>query len=407
MPAVSRKRFEVNIKPKVGIEMELFIREDDIRIPAGNATAELIKAVSDESVERCDTEVLVDMCEVKTEPYSNMEHLDRDLRSTLQILERSATARRLRLLPISLEPFTREANLNWLCPASARMIQQVYSPGIWSRNAICGTQVSVEVSDGNALLFVHKALRRCLHLLLGLTANSPFMYGKPAGMLAARPSIKASLPDGAWTAEEIHETSWPTYIQHRMKLVENLNQVLPNPWFHNLLLRLRPDRQCIEVCVLETVPSIDLTMAMADLVRRLVVRFEVAYKENEKLPDFLGPDCQLALQKSMQSIVLFGLKGNVVDSNFKSPFGLDVTHEMIRYAGRIPDFGMPRCEMEAILYKALRIGAPAQSIMSEFGRRHDYKDPCACDCPHCSQTVAELCVEISADFHDQCKTVDA
>ena len=58
--------------------------------------------------------------------------------------------------------------------------------GIIRRNPEAALQVHVGMPDGHAAIRVFNALRRCLPLLQGLSANSPWWYGMDSGLASRR-----------------------------------------------------------------------------------------------------------------------------------------------------------------------------------------------------------------------------
>lgn len=400
-----REEFEVNPMATIGLEMELFVRDQNLD-PAGEAAKELAA-----QTRRClvdnyciGPELPIDMLEVRTTPHSSLDNLLMDMHTTLSVLTEEAEDEGLLVLPMSLDPTAEVINLDWSDERVREIVANMFGVGILEMSCIGSLQINVQVGDGNAALFVHQALRRAAHCLVALTANSPFYRGKPNGLLAMRPALKALVPDGGWVAEEIPERTWEEYYRNRIKMC-GIGSTMPSPWFHHLPLRIRPDRNmCIEFACLEVVPDMRMIIALSDFLRRLVTRLCMAYRKRELLPkSCFGPKQQMGLRKCMLEAMLHGRNGTFLDAGICAVPARKMIEELIAYAGEAPgDVSHDWNLTLDILRDVLENGTPAEKLLRRFREWHCCSVP-GCGCPDSTNVVKAIAEETAWRFHGQFK----
>ena len=401
-----REEYVVNPLATIGLEMELFVRNDELE-PAGEAA----KSLADQT-RRClddeycvGSELPIDMLEVRTRPHATLENLLMDLFSTLSVFTEEAEDEGLLILPVSVDPTAQLVTVDWSDKRVADFVLSKFGRGVALLSNVAALQVNIEVGDGNAALFIHAALRRIVPHLVALTANSPFYRGQPSGLLAMRPILKALLADGGLVAEDIREVEWHEYFEKRSRMCA-IGSAMPNPWFNHMPLRLRPDRNmCIEVACLEVVPDVRMVVALSDFLRRLVTRIALAYKHQEPIPDdVFGPFQQLGLRKCMQEAVLKGRRGTFLNANLQPIPAWKAIEKLIQYAGEAEgDPAHAWSNSELILQEALDHGSPAERLMSRFNELH-HCPVTGYGCPDCIRAVKAVLEETAWQFHAQFKS---
>lgn len=148
---------------QMGVEMELWVVDDDGRLADGGHLAE--------AHERIEPEFVGPLLEVHTDPHADQEALERDLTGTLRAAIRAADADDKRLVPLGT-PLT-EANP----PAKGRrgrLFEEIYGDGVISAKNCAGTHVHIEQDD----VVDQLNLLTALDPALALVSSSPYYRGR-------------------------------------------------------------------------------------------------------------------------------------------------------------------------------------------------------------------------------------
>ncbi|MCR4328570.1 MAG: glutamate-cysteine ligase family protein [Patescibacteria group bacterium] len=402
---VPRSEFRMPCEPlKIGIELELLVRDKKMN-SAGMRAQEVFTSDAVSLDGKISVEALVDIVEVKTDPHAGIAQVVRDLQGTCDVLQNYFANEGCALLPISLAPLevigTPSFNHCFIKEIGVRK----HGVGVCRLDGIASTQFNIDVGEGNALLYVHKAFRGIVPLLVSLTANSPFHGALNTHMLAMRANVRSMLLDsGGWMAENIHETDWAEYLERRARMC-SIGAVMSAPWAHNGPLRLRPDKgMCLEISPCEVIPRFRGIGTMADFLRRVVLELLQCYISGEPLPEFFGASEDLAVQKNMQESVIRGRNGTFLNRSLEgvsTRYALEQLVEWVdSFSARKEANGDPSwqwSETVNALWDILENGTPAERMVAEFQRIHDC--PNRLDgCPACGDSIREVCREVAKDF---------
>lgn len=143
--------------------------------------------------------------------------------------------------------------------------------GLLRRTPESALHVHVGMPDGESAVRGFNALRRHMPLLLGLSANSPWWFGRDSGLASARSALVRAYP-GRGIPEALRDMAEAEERIAAMVIVAGA----PEPTFLWWDLRLHPTHGTIEVREMDAQSSLEGVASLAALVRVLAVEAQDA-----------------------------------------------------------------------------------------------------------------------------------
>jgi len=138
--------------------------------------------------------------------------------------------------------------------------------GLLRRTPESALHVHVGLPDERAAVAAFNALREQLPLLLGLSANSPWWFGRDSGFASARSVLVRSYP-GRGIPEAMDDIEEAERRTDAMLVVADA----PEPTFVWWDMRLHPEYGTLEIREMDTQSSLESVAALAALVRALTL----------------------------------------------------------------------------------------------------------------------------------------
>jgi len=180
----------------------------------------------------------------------------------------------------------------------------------------------------------------------------------------------------------------------------------------NGLIRIRPDRMCVEIGAADLIARPDHLAGIVALLRRVTYRILSAYRDGEPLPSWFGTDAHaiqdMAFRTAMLSAVKLGSAGSCYTQAGRPAVIRDIFEQLVQWAGdsMVPDdSSQPWCQAVQGLHDLLNQGSPAERMLRSFHALHsDCADPLN-GCPGCNPAVADVCRQWSRNFHSAFDTM--
>ncbi len=144
---------------------------------------------------------------------------------------------------------------------------------------VCAVHVHVELPDREIAVLVANHLRLWLPLLVALSANSPFCRGRDTGYADWRAVIRGRFP---CLGPPPYTESWRDYEQVAEAITAAGAMLGPNLPLWDIRPNLR--LPTIEIRCMDVVASVDDTVALAMLVRALVVTAQMRVQAGDRGP---------------------------------------------------------------------------------------------------------------------------
>jgi glutamate---cysteine ligase / carboxylate-amine ligase len=251
--------------PTVGVEEEFLVLDPATGLPVQTAEEVLAHALGDGCESILQPEVL--RCQVETASpvchslHEVSEHLTRSRRAL------GAAARRLGTLiaPVGAAPVGEPAAS--ITPKDRYLSMAQAAPALMQEQLINGMHVHVEVPSRAAGIAVMNRLRPSLHVLLALSANSPWWRGNDSGF-------------ASWRA--VHGQRWPVdgappYCrdepdhERRVQTLLDTGVILDRAQLY-WQMRVSERYPTVEVRIADVAIDVPTATTYAGLVRALVVR---------------------------------------------------------------------------------------------------------------------------------------
>jgi len=343
-------------------------------------------------------------CEIKTEPHRAAGELLAEYRARAGWLCRWAESRGLLVVPLAATPLETRCTVtpsNFL----RQLTDGKYGIAAMELNHSMCTQVNTRVEDGDALLALYQGLVRIAPVLIGMFANSPFASGRRAGVMSYRHIIRRVLLNGGDPEHLPRALRWEDYLKSHLDLT-SMGTWFPAIVALNGMIRVRPDRMCVENGVTDTIADPRHLAGMLELSRRVAYRILCAYRDGEALPSWFGPENEavrdVAFRASMLSAVRMGSKGLCCTTELRAAPIAEVFAQLLSWVGEsgIPeDPSLLWGQAEAGLRDLLEHGSPAERLLLAFGELHpDCTDPVN-GCSGCPAHVVEVCRRHGQAFH--------
>ena len=259
----------------VGVEEEYFVVDDETLEPVPAADV-LFDDVPDELRGHVGTELFKFVFETTTDKAQTLEEAREEMRRKRTALVEHARNHGYEVLVAGLHPTARwDEHEHAEGQRYESQLERIGYPQ--HRNITAGLHVHIGMDDADEAVRVADELRRYLPLLLALSANSPFWYGRDTELASARAVVFENLPN---TGIPSRFGDWETFRGFERRMVEEGSvsdrgeiwwDVRPHTEYGTVELR-SPDAQT----------SLDRAFAFVALCRALVL--ELARRDERTNP---------------------------------------------------------------------------------------------------------------------------
>ena len=248
----------------VGVEEEYFVVDGDTLEPVPAADV-LFEDVPDELNGNVGTELFKFVFETTTEKAQGLEEAREEMRRKRTALVEHARDHGYEVLVAGLHPTALwDEHEHAEGPRYERQLARIGYPQ--HRNITAGLHVHVGLDDADEAVRVADELRRYLPLLLALSANSPFWYGRDTGLASARAVVFENLPN---TGIPSRFGDWETFRVFERRMVEDGSvSDRGEIWWD---VRPHTEYGTVEVRSPDAQTSLDRSFAFVALCRALVL----------------------------------------------------------------------------------------------------------------------------------------
>jgi carboxylate-amine ligase len=200
----------------VGVEEEYFVVDAETLEPVPAADV-LFDDVPDELEGHVGTELFKFVFETTTDKAETLEEARGEMRRKRAALVEHARDHGYEVLVAGLHPTARwDEHQHAEGPRYERQLARIGYPQ--HRNITAGLHVHIGLDDADEAVRVADEARRYLPLLLALSANSPFWYGRDTGLSSARAVVFENLPN---TGIPSRFGDWDTFRGFERRMVED------------------------------------------------------------------------------------------------------------------------------------------------------------------------------------------
>lgn len=405
LETVPPRRLEVEPFPLIGIEAELSLRHEESMAPASSGV--MLPLFGAESWRTA--EIAASCCEIKTDPYRLAGELLAQYRERVSWLCRWAETRALQIIPLATDPLELRGELS-AYGFIRKIVAEKYGTAAMELCRTDCTQININVPDGDALIALFRGMVRLGPVLAGMLAASPFSSGRPAGVMAFRHVLRRCLLNGGDPEVLPADLRWEEYVISHQALTQ-MGMWMSTAYATNGLIRIRPDRMCVEIGAADLIAMPDHLAGIVALLRRVAYRILSAYRDGEPLPSWFGTDApaiqDMAFRTGMLSAVKLGSAGSCYTQAGRPAVIRDIFEQLVQWAedSMLPDdSSLPWRQAVHGLHDLLNQGSPAERMLRSFHALHsDCADPLN-GCPGCSPAVADVCRQWSRSFHSAFNT---
>jgi glutamate---cysteine ligase / carboxylate-amine ligase len=250
--------------PTVGVEEEFLLIDPDTRQPQPAAAAVVTRAAPDLG-DLVSGEFTRCQIEIKTPPCSEAGRLRTELAQLRTAAARAAASEGLRLCASGTPPLAdREPSAVGDHPRYRAGVAQYRS--MLNDFMVCSLHVHVHLPDRELAVRVSNHLRPWLPLLIAVSANSPFHQGNDTGYADWRAVVRSRFPclgPPPYAESLRHHEELATAIAESGAMLD-----AATPFWD---IRPNPRLPTLEVRTMDVVADIDDTVALAMVIRALVV----------------------------------------------------------------------------------------------------------------------------------------
>lgn len=275
--------FRQNLKPTIGVELELFLVDNlsgDLVAGANDILEEIGSGHPNGEHPKAKTELFQSTLEVITGICQNAKEAHEDLLTTLSELEPLLNKRGLILYGGGTHP-------------TAKVADQVVTPNEryesfveaiqWPtrRLLICGMHTHVGVPDGDTAIAVVNELRSYLPFFLALSASSSHFEGEDSGLASIRSKLFEAMPR-AGLPPKVDEWADFELFMETMKQAACITSIREVWWD----VRPHPDFGTVEVRMCDATPTAREAAALGAFTQALVAMIleRIESGQTETLP---------------------------------------------------------------------------------------------------------------------------
>ena len=291
-------KFNSSPDPTIGVELELQL-VDKNNLNLNNISSKALLEVNKEFSDNIKCELIESMIEINTNICSNIEEVEKDIKKTLNYLNKILKNYETEINCTSLHPFA--IGKNQIITDNARYKRIMKDLQMVGKRFISqGLHVHIGINNSEDAIKVNNALRGYLPLLLSLSTSSPFFEGEDTGLHSYRTKLFEALP----------LAGMPDYLSN-WNHFENLTEQLEGAGIINSVkdlwwdVRPHPGFGTVEIRVCDIPINFKEIIAIVALIQALVVTLINA----EPYPD---THIQI-LQSNKWQAARYGLDGVHVD----------------------------------------------------------------------------------------------
>jgi len=291
-------KFNSSPKPTIGVEIELQL-VDKNNFNLNNISSKVLANVNKEFSDNIKCELIESMIEINTNICSNIEEVEKDIRKTLNHLDKILKNHETEINCTSLHPFAIGKNQIITDTLRYRRIMKDLQM-VGKRFISQGLHVHIGINNPEDAIKVNNALRVYLPLLLSLSTSSPFFEGEDTGLHSYRTKLFEALP----------LAGMPDYLNN-WNHFENLTKHLEGAGIINSVkdlwwdVRPHPGFGTVEIRVCDIPINFKEIIALVALIQTLVVTLI-------KLDAYEDTHIQI-LQSNKWQAARYGLEGVFVD----------------------------------------------------------------------------------------------
>jgi carboxylate-amine ligase len=280
----------------VGVEEEVILL-DAAGVAAANRVADVLAAAAPPLAERLSAETHACVVEVKTAPAPTAAAAGSELfalRLALDGLLRTRLG--LRAAGVGTHPLLHRADVHLAPLPRYRKIGETMRV-IAQREPTMALHVHVAVPDGEAAVRALNGLRADVPLLLGLSANSPFVAGHDTGFASVRAPMLTMFPRMGLPRRFDGYADWTATVGALVA-----SGAIPDASYVWWDVRLQPQLGTVEVRVLDAQSRVADTTALVALVQCLVrLHSEERAPLADDLPEVLAENRFLAARDGVRA----------------------------------------------------------------------------------------------------------
>jgi len=359
---VAARRAPVRTGDLVGVEEEFLLVDADSGSPAPRVSDVMSEAAA---LVGCDIQEELHRAQIEdaTPPCADLGELAAHLRRLRSQPVEAANRHGTRVVASGTFPGTM-GEAGRLITSGRRYRQMAeQNAELTHQQLICGCHVHVSVDDPEDAVVIMSRVRRWLHVLLALSANSPFSEHRDSGFASFRTEVWARWPSAGPVAHFDSATEYRTVLDQLVASGVILDRAMAY-W------EVRPsDRYpTLEIRIADVMPGVDDVVLLAALARALV-RWAAA--EGGAPPPLRPELLRAATWRAARS----GLTGDLVDPLDGSlrPAAEAVARLLVLLAHPLEEAG----DLERVRGLAARLlerGNGAERQRTAFGRRGDMGD---------------------------------
>ncbi|MEU2715608.1 glutamate--cysteine ligase [Streptomyces sp. NPDC007205] len=270
------------------------------------------------------TELQQATVESNSEVHTSLDGLYGDVISTRRRLDAAATAHGLAVVAAGTVPLARTADIRPTPGHRYRRMADEYRM-IADEQLICGTHVHVDAPDRDLAVRVMCEVSPWLHVLLALSASSPFWLGADTGYASWRTMVwqrwPTSGPPGCFADAADYDAAVQCLVD---------SGVISDPGMIYYDIRPSAHQQTLELRICDACPRAETVVLIAGLFRALVS------EAHERLGTTAAPACAARhewLRAAAWRAARSGLEGALIDpgSRHEAP-AAEVVRSLLRRA---------------------------------------------------------------------------
>ncbi len=292
-------QFNSSPAPTIGVELELFIVDNDTHDLVGGAP-HILEHFADEIWVK--PELLESIIEINTGICENTSQVRVDLARKIDAVSKVADAAGWSLLALGTHPFASWTDTHVTNnPRYQDFLQRMQFPV--RRLVICGQHVHIGVENGEKAVAVVNGLTRYVPHFIALAANSPFWMGEETGLASTRMKVFEGLPTGGLPVRLRNYSEFQRLMRtlQRTQALDSIREL----WWD---IRPHPGFGTVEMRLCDAVSSLDHIVAIAAFTQCLVVALSDLYDAATQLP----PLSEWVVRENKWRAVRYGFETQVI-----------------------------------------------------------------------------------------------
>jgi carboxylate-amine ligase len=301
--------FKGSRETTIGVEIELpVLDKEDFRLAPG--APRILAACKEENVEGVTAELMQSMLEVRTGICKDAKEARQQLVKTISRARNIAGSLGYDLALFGTHPFQRiNASAVTEDPRYARIANKL--GWITYHRVAFGLHVHVGVSSGDEAVGLMNVLVHYLPHLLAMSANSPFWQGVDTGLASSRAVLYGLV---AHSGVPHQFEGWKDFREY-CQIMRDCNAIQS---FKGIKwdIRPRPDFGTLEFRVCDAPASIDMAVALAALIRTLVISTKQLLAESpeaqrsDRRREWINAESKwLAARYGLEAVYIRSVKG--------------------------------------------------------------------------------------------------